>query len=85
MLIYNFLFILLNLSLYFGYMAESIYFDKVGEGFKVLALLFQETVIYLLISVALMLFLLDLLPCLGGKKSTFLEYLIFKLSMLKLI
>ena len=65
---YNFIFILLNLSLYFGYAAESVYFDG---RLKELALGIQEITIYLLISICLLLFLLDFVPLAWLKKGTF--------------
>ena len=72
-LICNFLFILLNFNLYFGYASVQIYFD---EELKELALLFQEISIYLLISVTCFLCLFDLLPLTWLKKSTFVELLL---------
>ena len=55
----NFLFVLLNFSLYFGVACDTIYFDS---AMKSIALELQTITIYLMITAAVIGMIADLLP-----------------------
>ena len=57
--LYHFLFILLNLSLYFSYLAGEVYQD---EGLSSIAMIIQRVIIYVLVGVAVLIAVTDLLP-----------------------
>ena len=57
--LYHFLFVLLNLSLYFSYLAEEVCQD---EDLSSTAMIIQRVIIYVLIGVAVLIAITDVLP-----------------------